>query len=135
MSEDLAHFGVKGMRWGHRKAKDISGPSGSSKPAAPPRKTRKEVRQINREGRAKFNEEKIHKILAASTKNGGKDVLVGLTTPDSVFPTIVTGREFVEYVSRGGGFDVRLTDIYATKQGKNYVINENANQQYKKVKR
>lgn len=57
---ELAHFGVKGMRWGQRKAQDTSG-SGGGNAASPP----KSNRQMNKEFRSKENEKRNSEIDAA----------------------------------------------------------------------
>lgn len=135
MSEELSHHGVKGMRWGHRKVKDLPSKSGASKgPAEPPRKTRKEVRQINREGRAKFIEDKMHNMIVQSNKHP-EGVLVSIVTPHSTYPTVVTGKEFVAYLAAGGAFNAKASDIFAVKDEKagKFVVQERTS--YQKVKR
>lgn len=126
----LEHHGVKGMRWGHRKAKT----SGGDTP--PKRLSRKEVRQINKQGREEFNQKRINDVLAKASKHG-EGVLLKTRLPGDEYPTIVTGKEFIEHISKGGAFDVRMTDIYATKDEKAgaYVLNEERTPQYQKVKR
>lgn len=58
--EELAHFGVKGMRWGHRNAKETSGGGGAaSKPSN---------RQLNKEFRKKENEKRNSEIDAARSR-------------------------------------------------------------------
>lgn len=136
VSTSLVHYGVPGMKWGKRKAKDSSSDSSKAPAKAPERKSRKEVRAINREGRAKFNADRVDKLVAESIKKGD-DVLLRVTTPGSTYPTVVTGKEFVSYLSRGGAFDVRTSDIYAAKDKKSgaFVLNDQPVEQYKKVKR
>ena len=58
--DELAHFGVKGMRWGHRKAQD-SGGSGGGNAASPPMSNR----QKNKEFRKETNKKRDAEIDAA----------------------------------------------------------------------
>lgn len=137
MSEDLAHFGVKGMRWGHRKTKDLPSHSGAPKTAEPvKKKSRKEVRAINRQGRAEFDQARVDKVLKEAIKKGD-NVLIKTNMPYDQYPTIMSGKEFTTYLSRGGAFDIRMTDIYATKDAKAgaYVLNDKPTERYQKVKR
>ena len=126
----LAHYGVKGMKWGVRRKSADDGASA----AKPKRMSRKEARALNKEGRKKFYEDKANRILSESVKKGD-DVLVQVRTPGSTYPTVVTGREFASYAARGGAFDVRMTDIYATKAAGGYQLNESPNAGYQKVQR
>jgi hypothetical protein len=51
------------------------------------------------------------------------------------YPTVVTGKEFTNYLSRGGAFNVRTTDVFATKSGAGpYVKNTKMNEPFKKAK-
>jgi hypothetical protein len=118
-SNELRHFGVKGMRWGHRQA---SG-SGSSKP-------RKMTRQEVKADKTAFYEKKLSNVLEKSLKD--PKTLVTLTLQGESYPTVVTGKEFVDYASRGGLMNARTTDIYATLTKDGYKLNENVNQRYKK---
>lgn len=56
--DELAHFGVKGMRWGHRKPQDTSGGGAGS---APP----KSNRQLNKEFRKDANAKRDAEIETA----------------------------------------------------------------------
>jgi hypothetical protein len=124
----LAHYGVKGMRWGHRKPDDSGG-------AAPKKRSRKELRAVNKAGREKFNQDRADKVLGAALKKGD-GVLIKTHMPYDQYPTIMSGKEFTTYLSRGGAFDIRMTDIYATKDEKagTYVLNDQPTERYKKVK-
>lgn len=123
----LAHYGVKGMRWGIRKKTDVS--------SKPKRLSRKEIRQINREGRKKFYEDKANRILSEASKKGD-DVLIKIVTPGSTYPTVVTGKEFTNYLAKGGAFDIKMSDVYATNRGNGgYELNASPNPRYQKIKR
>lgn len=122
----LAHFGVKGMRWGKRKARDDSSGDASSAPPAKPKKlTGKEVRAEKRE----FYQKKADNLLKKATED--PESLIAVRTPGDYATTIATGREFMDYMARGGMMDIRLSDVYATKdKSGNYVVNENMNQKF-----
>lgn len=133
----LEHFGVKGMRWGVRRTdeqlaraskgkKDSSSKSEKESTSKPKKLTRQEVRQEKRE----FYEKKASRILAEAAEK--PDVLVSVLTPHSQFPTVVSGREFVDYARRGGAFNTRVSDIYARKENGSYVINTNMNERYRR---
>lgn len=126
MSEEvddfLAHYGVKGMKWGVRRNR-VSGDSSSS--AKPKRLTRKEKRVEKKA----FYEAKASRILNKALED--PEVLVSIRTPNSPYPTIATGREFVSHVTRGGMFDIRATDIFAEKTSDGYVRNERMNERYR----
>lgn len=123
----LAHYGVKGMRWGHRKAEDSSG-------TGKQRLSRKEFKAKVRQEKSDFYQKKADSLLKESLKD--PEVLVRLKSTDP-YPTILTGKEFVDYLTRGGIMDIKATDIYARKTSKNgpYELNAEGNRVYKKPKR
>lgn len=123
----LEHFGVKGMKWGVHNDNDSTS---SSKPKV----SRKELRATNKAAKTKFYEDKAHRVIDAASKD--PEVLIQLKT-QAAYPTVVTGREFIQHLSKGGVMDVQLTDVYATKDKKQnaYVLNENRNERFKKQKR
>lgn len=98
--EALAHFGVKGMRWGHRKAAESTGI------------TRKQNRQMNREASEKFYADKAT-TLYKEAKKGGDSVLIETRLPFDSVKTVVTGRQFVEQLERGGALDIRVSEVFA----------------------
>ena len=126
MSQDvdafLEHYGVKGMRWGVRRS--------SQNETSSPKKSRREKRAEKKAAKQEFYNQKAQRIIAKAMED--PDTLVALKTTDT-YPTIVTGREFIEYASKGGFFDVKYTDIYATKDSASnaYVLNNNMNERYK----
>lgn len=115
----IAHFGTKGMKWGVRKSNAGGGGSGSG----PQKLTRKEVKMEKKQ----FYENKANHILKTAVDH--PDVLIGVSN-GSPIPTIVTGREFVHHMSRGGQMNVRYTDIYATKSNGTYFLNPTPNQKF-----
>ena len=125
VEDELAHFGVKGMKWGVRKAQ----PTGSK------RLSRKEVRKINKEGQTNFYLDRANRAFATAQQD--PSVLIrtrpNLNTP----PMILTGKEFFDHALRGGAFDIKMTAIYATKSSENgqYVVDEHLNDRYVPIKR
>lgn len=121
-SDVLAHFGVKGMKWGKRKGEDSS-----------PKISRKENRQLNREAADKFNQEKLTTIYDEA-KAKGEAVLVKTRTPGDYATTVMTGKQFTEALEDGGYLDVNTTEIFARqpKPDAQYELNENEIGSYKK---
>jgi hypothetical protein len=111
--DSLAHYGVKGMKWGQRK-------NGSA-----PRVTRKQNRQMNREASEKFYGKKASDIYSEGKKLGDR-VLIKTRFPGDNIPTITTGKEFTRHLERGGVMDIRATEIYARQpaKGGQYVLND-----------
>ena len=124
--DELAHFGVKGMRWGVRKAQ----PTGSK------RLSRKEVRKINKEGKTNFYLDRTNRALATAQQDPSA-LIRTRTNLKNPYPMVLTGKEFFDHALRGGVFDVRMTAIYATKSSENgqYVVDEHLNDRYVPIKR
>lgn len=120
----LEHVGVKGMRWGHRKAEDSAGSSSGSE--KPKKLTRKEVRAEKNE----FYVKKGDNIVRTAAKH--PDSLIAIRNYGDYVPTIVTGKELLEHMAKGGLLDVKNSDVYATKNQKTgeYWLNENMNQRF-----
>ena len=100
----LEHFGVKGMKWGVRNKKDTS-----TKSEKPKKLTRKEVKAE----RDDFYQKKATRMLTKAQQDPESLILVKDLT---AYPTVVTGKEFVSYLSKGGFIDIRYSDIYAVKE-------------------
>ena len=122
----LAHYGVKGMKWGKRKADDSSS-NGEG------RLSRKEHRAKVKQERREFYQKKADKLFEEVMND--PDVLVNVRTLNGSM--VATGKEFTDYMAKGGVMDIRATDIYARKtaDGKNYQMNSEMNKQYKAPKR
>ena len=138
MSEEvddfLEHFGVKGMKWGKRKAE--GGTSSESNSASTKRLSRKEVRKINREGQRAHDTKRVNDVLAESLKKGD-DILVSTMFAGETYKTILTGKEFAERAAAGSHINARMTDVFASKKsGDNpYELRDNSQANYQKVKR
>lgn len=131
VNDFLAHHGVKGMKWGVRKSeyKSMS------------RDERKSYRKkTGKERRADLNEayqKKASALVDVSSKHG-KDVLIKARVPYDAYPVVMTGNEFLSYLSKGGAFDKRATDVFGymdTPGGKkaNALINKHAEKLWDKV--
>lgn len=123
----LAHFGVKGMRWGKRKARDSDSGGESSGGSSKPKKlTRKEVKQE----KADFYQKKADNLLKVASTD--PDSLIAVRTPNTYIATVATGKEFLDYMAKGGYMDIKMSDVYATKDANsgNYVLNDKMNQRY-----
>lgn len=109
--EDLLHYGVKGMIWGKRKPKYTE--------------SRKEYKSRVKTERREHDEKKLDNVLKTSLKKGDEVLIKTRTAGDNVM-TITSGKEFVDFLSKGGVFDARVTDVFATldKKTGQYVQNE-----------
>lgn len=109
--EDLLHYETKGMKWGVRKAKYTE--------------SRKEYKARVKTERREHQEKKLDNVLKTSLKKGN-EVLIRTLTPGDNAITVATAKEFVDFLSKGGAFDARVTDVFATldKKAGQYVQNE-----------
>lgn len=121
MSDELAHYGVKGMKWGVHKKHDESR-----------REYKKRTKQESRE----FYDKKADALIQASLKKGDQ-VLIATKLPGDYATTITTGTRFIEHLQRGGVFDVKTTEVFATQPKKNsqFVENDKPIGTYKKSER
>lgn len=139
----LAHVGVKGMRWGVRKNDDggSSGSSGSSgsnsgggsgsgggdgadggkgkKPKY--EESRREYRKRTRAEAQEFYDKKAEGVIAEALKKGD-GVLVKTFYHDGYDFEIVTGKEFVESLSKGRAINTPFTEIWAERDTGGYRI-------------
>lgn len=109
----LAHFGVKGMRWGVRNNKDSNTPPSPSK-----RAVKKELKRQTKEDALNAGIKKAEELVsfAAANRNNSLVMLNGRQ--------IVTGEEFVNHMVSGGYLNVKTSSIYAVKDTKDgpYVL-------------
>ena len=129
----LAHYGRKGMKWGVRND-DSSGSGGSG----PPKKklSRKEVRNINKQGKLDYDGETVTKVYLEA-KGKGERVLVKTRTPGDFADTVMTGKQFVQYTEAGNALDLGSTRIFArqNKVGEEFVLNNFEDEVYQPIKR
>jgi hypothetical protein len=131
----LEHHGIKGMKWGQHKAEgSAGGPSGS---AEKPKKTFRgtTVEKLSREEirtqKKDFYQNKADDIINRAAKS--PDSLVMIQDRQTYARTIVTGKELIEHMGKGGLMDVYMTDIYAEKnKSGEYEISADGNRQYQR---
>lgn len=113
-SEFLTHAGVKGMKWGKRKAREASDSSSTNSSKKPSRKERKKA---EKQARMQADMKKADDLFKTALKN--PNTLIKLNSS-----VIVTGKEFVDYMSAGGIMNARTTDVFATVDpvSKQYVL-------------
>ena len=154
MAEDLdvflAHYGVKGMKWGQRKQDGgiASGSSsfGSKKPdlstlsggetVSKKDFSRKEVKRANKANKEAYDLKKTEETYAEA-KSGGERVLVKSRAAGDYADTVMTGKEFVSYVESGGSLDVASTRVFARQaaEGEQFVMNNFEDEVYQPIKR
>ena len=143
----LAHFGVKGMRWGKRKpeSQDRINDGNHTSPKDPrkvakakPEKggnvTKSEYKSLSKEDRSQYRKktfkERSETLKEARVKNakltleaatrGGSDVLIKTKFAADSVPTLMTGKEFSDHMARGGIMDINTTQVFGysdTKRG------------------
>ena len=125
----LEHYGVKGMKWGQRRAQKRE-----SRQAFKAEK--KAYKQNVRKERDEFYDKKATSVVATAAKHPKSLISVYGYHDMSTVPSqmIMTGEQFVTGLSSGAVFNIKYTDVYATmnQKTKRYELNENFNAQYKK---
>ena len=102
----LAHYGVKGMKWGVTKSDYRSMSKDDRKQYR--KKTLKERSNTFKEAR-----EKNLKFVAETAAKNGNEVFVKTRLAGDQYPTLMSGSEFTRYISKQGVFDANMTTIAA----------------------
>ena len=125
----LEHYGVKGMKWGQRRAQKRE-----SRQAFKAEK--KAYKQNVRKERDEFYEKKANSVVSTAAKHPKSLISVYGYVDTSTMPSqmIMTGEQFITGLSSGAVFNVKYTDVYATlnQKTKSYERTENFNAKYKK---
>lgn len=100
----LAHYGVKGMKWGVTKSDYRSMSKDDRKQYR--KKTLKERSKTFKEAR-----EKNVKFVAETAAKNGNEVFVKTRLAGDQYPTLMSGSEFTRYISKQGVFDANMTAI------------------------
>lgn len=108
----LAHYGVKGMKWGVRKKRDGSSDSGGSdsgrSSSKPKKQSRRQRRKEERRARAEAQQKRAAEIMEQAANNPTS--IVKVRTQYGTFLT--SGEEFVNFAINGGAFDISTLQIY-----------------------
>ncbi|UVK59301.1 hypothetical protein SEA_PHEROBRINE_18 [Gordonia phage Pherobrine] len=165
----LSHYGVKGMKWGKRKAQDAlisrhnagKGVKVSSdgsvrrntnreqqaiKKANDVSKaletgvgkglSRKEIKELNRVSKEAYDLKKTEETYNEA-KEKGESVLVKSRAVGDYADTVMTGKQFADYVESGGVLNIQSTRIFArqAKEGEEFVLNNFEDEVYVPIKR
>ena len=111
----LEHYGVKGMKWGVRRDDAVLARIGGVRIAGETKEDRQAYKSYKkstsgkerRQDRRAVQESRASHLIELSVANPKHFVEVG--TPG--YPTLMRGKEFVDYLSRGGAFNPMTTNI------------------------
>ena len=106
----LAHYGIKGMKWGVRKKRDggDSGGDSGGTSSKPKKQSRRQRRKEERRARSEAQQKRAMEILDLAARNPTS--MVKVRTQYGTYLT--TGEEFVNYAANGGVFDIRTLAIH-----------------------
>ena len=129
----LEHFGIKGMKWGVTRKEGSDGNVGSNPKNKKPEKTvetRKERKVRQKADKEKFYQDKANNLLKTASEQPLSLIYLKDQSP---IPTVVTGKEFMDHMTKGGLMDIKMTDVWATENDQGgYSLNDNMNKRYKK---
>lgn len=105
--DTLAHYGVKGMKWGKRKKYTES---------------RRDYKKRIKKEEASYYQDKAF-FLASRAAIGKDGVILNTKFGGDVHRSIVTGEQFYQQLARGRAFDVKSTQIQGIRdsKGEQYV--------------
>ena len=111
----LEHYGVKGMKWGVTRDEAVLARIGGGRVAGETKADRQKFKEYKKstsrkERRADKEEVRVTRakhLIETSLANPKNFVLVG--TPG--YPTLMRGKEFVDYLGQGGAFNPMTTNI------------------------
>lgn len=118
MTGTLSHYGVKGMKWGVQRDEAVLARIGGRRIQGETKEDRQRYkeykkstsRQERKADRYAVMESRAKHVMDVSMKNPYNFVQVG--TPG--YPTLMSGKEFVEFLSNGNAFnpmDTTVTDL------------------------
>lgn len=135
LDDFLEHHGVKGMKWGRRKhaAADEAIKTGV---ADKKMFSRRDVKKLNKATEQEYNLKKTTQVYNES-KAKGDNVLVKSRAAGDYVDTVMTGKQFVSHVERGGLVNPASTRVFARRQheGQQFIQNNFMDEVYRPIKR